>query len=91
MIFICIFASRCVSTPISIIAKIVIVMKKSILKAALGTVIMLGILWVGCEEVGKMTWGFVFGKIIALCVIGVCGYFLGRICDAEKEAHDEGA
>ena len=60
-------------------------MKKSILKAVLGTVIMLGILWVGCEDSVKMTWGFVFSKIIALCVIGVCGYFLGRIYETEAK------
>lgn len=68
------------------ITKIMIVMKKSIAKAALGTVIMLAIVWVGCESTdGTMSWGFVLGKIIALAVVGVCGYLLDLIYKSEKK------
>ena len=72
-------------------------MKKAILRAVvsfcdnpvmrgiLASVIMLSILWVGCEDAsGKMTWGFVFSKIAALALIGVCGFILSKVYEGSK-------
>ena len=69
-----------------LITNIIKGMKKSIAKVFLGTVIMLGILWVGCEDVaGKMSWSFVLSKVAALGVISLCAYFLDRIYKGEKK------
>ena len=52
-------------------------MKKSIKKALLGTAILLGILWVGCEDASGVEGPYFFvEKAIGLAVVFICGLAL---------------